>query len=117
MTDQTTATVIRLTDFRRRKSITCFSRLELNLLINVYSRRVISGEWKAYALDHDESAARFSIFANAHAQPLYAVIKTAHPTRRRKRFTVLQGASKIAESDTLAQVLAPFGRKLRIISG
>jgi hypothetical protein len=117
MTDQTTATVIRITDFRRRKSITCFSRQELNLLINVYSRRVISGEWKAYALNHEEDLARFFIFANAHAQPLYAITKTAHPSRRRRRFTVTQGPRKIAEGDTLAQVLAHFGRQLRLISG
>lgn len=117
MTDQTTATVIRIKDFRRRRSLTCFSRQELNLLVSIYSRRVISGEWKAYALDHDDETARFSIFTNAHAQPLYTIVKLAQPSRRRRRFTVTQGPRKIAEGDTLSQALALFARDLRIISG
>jgi hypothetical protein len=117
MTDQTTATVIRIKDYRRRRSLTCFSRQELNLLISIYSRRVISGEWKAYALDHDDGTARFSIFTNAHAQPLYTIVKLAQPSRRRRRFTVTQGPHKVAEGDTLSQALAHFGRELRIIPG
>lgn len=117
MTDQTTATVIRIKDFRRRRTLTCFSRQELNLLVSIYSRRVISGEWKAYALDHDDDGARFSIFTNAHAQPLYTIVKLAQPSRRRRRFTLTQGPRKIAEGDTLDQALAHFGRELRIISG
>lgn len=117
MTDQTTATVIRIKDFRRRRSLTCFSRQELNLLVSIYSRRVISGEWKAYALDHDDGTARFSIFTNAHAQPLYTIVKLAQPSRRRRRFTVTQGPRKVAEGDTLSTALALFGRDLRVISG
>lgn len=117
MTDQSTATVIRIRDFRRQGKLTVFSRQELTLLLSVYSRRVISGEWKAYALDHSEGAAQFSIFTNAHAQPVYAVVKLAQPSRRRRRFTLMQGVRKAAEGDTLADVLKVFGRGLRLVSG
>ncbi len=117
MTDQSIATVVRIRDFRRQRKLTAFSRQELNLLLAVYSRRVISGEWKAYALDHGETAAQFSIFTNAHAQPVFAVVKLAHPSRRRRRFTLNQGARKVADGETLAEVLAFFGRNLRLISG
>lgn len=117
MTDQSISTVVRIRDFRRHRKLTVFSRQELTLLLAVYSRRVISGEWKAYALDHGETAAQFSIFTNAHAQPVYAVLKLAQPSRRRRRFTLTQGVRKIAEGDSLAEVLARFGRGLRLVSG
>lgn len=116
MTDHTIAQVYRLADFRRRKKLVCFSRQELNLLLSVYSRRVISGQWRAYAIDHEPGMAQFSIFANAHAQPLYTIIKLAAPSRRLRQYTVIKGPSKLAEADSLAQALACFGRELRVIS-
>lgn len=117
MTDQSTSTVVRIRDFRRQRKLTTFSRQELYLLLAVYSRRVISGEWKAYALDHGETAAQFSIFTNAHALPVYTLVKLAQPSRRRRRFTLTQGARRIAEGDSLAEVLSGFGRGLRLVSG
>lgn len=116
MTEQTAATVYRLSDFRKRKKPTCFSRQELYLLLSVYSRRVISGEWKAYALNLEPGMAQFSIFANAHAQPLYRVVKLASPTRRNRQYAVMAGSTKVAQADTLAQVLAYFGRGFKVVS-
>lgn len=117
MTDQSIASVVLIRDYRNRRKLTAFSRPELNLLISVYSRRVISGEWKAYALDHGEAAAKFSIFTNAHAQPVYTVTKLANPSRRRKRFTICQGVRKVAEADVLKDALAYFRKNLRLVSG
>jgi hypothetical protein len=116
MTEQTSATVYRLKDYRQRKKPTCFSRQELYLLLSVYSRRVISGEWKAYALDLAPAKAQFSIFANAHAQPLFQVVKLASPSKRNRKYAVLKGATKVAQADTLAQALAYFGRPLKVVS-
>ena len=116
MTEQTPATVYRLNGYRKRKKPTCFSRQELYLLLSVYSRRVISGEWKAYALDLDPLKAQFSIFANAHAQPLYQVVKLASATKRNRKYAVLKGTTKVAQADTLPQVLAYFGHSRRVVS-
>lgn len=110
------ATVYRLADFRRRKKLLCFTREEMNLLLSVYSRRVISGEWKAYALDHEPGMAQFSIFVNARAQPLYSIVKFSAPSRRVGRFVVIKGPSKIAQGDNLAEVLAVFDRELQLVS-
>ena len=110
------ATVYRLTDFRRRRDVVSFTRQELNLLLSVYSRRVISGVWKAYAIDHEHGMAQFSIFANAHAQPLFTVVKFTAPSKRTRKYVVLKGPNKVAESDMLAQALAYFGRDLKVVS-
>ncbi len=113
---RTMATVYRISDFRDRGKAVCFTRQELDLLLSVYSRRVIAGEWKAYALDQRPGMAQFSIFANARARPLYAVVKRAAPGRRTRRYAVLKNGGKVAEADVLAQALAYFARDLRLVS-
>jgi hypothetical protein len=39
-----------------------FTRAELNLLLSLYSRHVMSGEWRDYAIDRQDDMAVFSIF-------------------------------------------------------
>lgn len=110
--------VYRLADYRRknRKGVFCFTRHELDLLLSIYSRRVISGEWKAYAIDHEGGMAQFSIFVHAHAHPLYAVVKFAAPSNRVRKFVIFKGNEKIAQADTLSAALAVFERKLKLVS-
>ena len=109
-------TVCRLSDFRRTKSLFCFSRQELDKLLSIYSRKVISGEWKAYAISHEGGMAQFSIFAHARARPLYTVVKLRRPPARLRRFSVMQGDRKVAQADTLEQVLNVFARSLKLVT-
>ena len=37
---------------KKRKPPVFFNRQELRQLLEVYSRRVVAGEWKDYAIDH-----------------------------------------------------------------
>jgi len=108
--------VYRLAHYKRRKHVFCFTRPELNLLLSLYSRRVIAGDWKAYALDHEGGVAQFSIFSHARAQPLYTVIKSRRTSERAPRYSVLQGSSKISQSDTLSGALTVFERNLKLVS-
>jgi hypothetical protein len=56
------ADMLSLADHRRRPSRVGFSRGELQRILNLYSRRVASGEWRDYAIDHmDNMAALFTI--------------------------------------------------------
>jgi hypothetical protein len=59
-----------------------FNRHELNRILQVYSRRVMSGEWLDYALAWDERGAVFSIFGAASSLPVYAVIKRPRHLRK-----------------------------------
>ena len=57
------ADLVRLNDHRRNKGRrVTFDRQELRQLLDVYSRRVASGEWKDYAIDMGNGSAVFSIF-------------------------------------------------------
>ncbi|MFI4987675.1 MAG: DUF2794 domain-containing protein, partial [Alphaproteobacteria bacterium] len=71
------AKLVRLDDFKRRRSLVHFTRQELNRLLQIYSRRVASGEWRDYAIHHDTARARFLVFRHRLEGPAYTVVKWA----------------------------------------
>ena len=97
-----------------RKTIVTFARPELNQLIAVYSRHVIAGDWKAYAIDHGEGAAIFSVFQHALAKPLYSIVKLAGQ-RRNGQWLIMSGGERLRRSATLEGALELFERKLKLV--
>ena len=70
---------IRLSDYRKRgKSRVTFDKYELRQLLNVYSRRVASGEWRDYAIDIKSGSAVFSIFRSTFDSPLFSIAKLSN---------------------------------------
>ena len=113
------AKVFRLSDFQaRNKKKRCiyFNRLELNQLLSIYSQRVIAGEWKAYAIDHGDGAALFSVFLHAKAQPLYSIIKLADGSRRQGDWLIVSGGRKLRQATNLGDLLKLFEQRLRLVS-
>ena len=105
----------RLADRRTRKRIVSFTRGELSRLLNVYSLRVASGEWRDYAIDFRPGMAIFSIFRHTAEQPLFAIAKV--PGTAQGGYMVYNGPRKLAHGDTLEDVLRVFDRKLRVLLG
>ncbi len=108
--------VVRFADHKRRMAVFCFTRPELDLLLSLYSRRVIAGVWKAYAIDHEGGIAQFSIFSHARARPLYTIVKRRRSSDRSPSYMVLKENAKIAQSDNLSGALAVFDRDLKLVS-
>ena len=55
--------------------ITSFSREELNHILALYGRKVVSGQWKDYAIDTLKDQAIFSIFKKSNEMPQYTIHK------------------------------------------
>ncbi len=109
---------IRLDAFRRRGRGVYFNRRELNLLLDVYSRRVAQGEWRDYAINQGHDRAVFSIFRHSADRPLFAVAKFAPGAHRQGDFAVSMGPRLVKQGKTLTDVLAVFKRKtIRIVAG
>ena len=108
--------VCRFADYKRRMRVFCFTRPELSLLLSLYSRRVIAGVWKAYAIDHEGGMAQFSIFSHARGRPLYTIVKRRQPSAPSPNYFVLKNNAKIAQSDNLSGALAIFERDLKLVS-
>jgi hypothetical protein len=105
------ATVFRLSDLRRRVRPVFFSRAELNQLLSLYSRQVMRGEWRDYAIDQHDGAALFSVFRHTQEGALYTIIKTAAGAGRQGDFVLLCGRHRLA-SGALSEVLSGLKRKV-----
>jgi hypothetical protein len=107
--------LFRLADQKARRRIVAFDRRELSKLLNLYSLRVASGEWRDYAIDFRPGMAIFSIFRHTAEQPLFAIAKV--PGGNNAGYVVYNGPRKLAHGDSLEDVLSVFDRKLRLLLG
>lgn len=94
---------------------TFFSRSELCKLLGLYSRRVVNGEWRDYAIDHDATQATVSFYRNAAEHPAYAITKTAGHKGRPGLFVLKAGLQQITQSPSLEEVIGAVERQPRLV--
>jgi hypothetical protein len=116
MTRQTME-LFRLADYRAKRKTIYFNRIELNQLLAVYSRQVIRGEWRDYAIDHRDGFALFSVFRHSQESPAYSIMKCVGGNNRQGDFLVYCGRQKLRAGKTLGEVLDIFQRKPALIRG
>ena len=92
-----------------------FTRTELNLLLSLYSRRVSSGEWRDYAIDHRRGHAAFSVFRHSRDQAIYRIFKL-EGSDRRCQYQVTAGSRRLRTASSLREVLRLFEPKLRLVT-
>jgi len=109
------ADVVRLPDSRRPPKRVFFNRNELNRLLSLYSRRVMSGEWRDYAIDHGPGRATFSIFRHAAERPAYAITKLVGSGRKPPRFALAAGPRTLMQSPSIDDVVALLDQQLRLV--
>lgn len=107
--------VVRLSEYRHRRHRTYFTRGELSALLGLYSSRVISGEWRDYAIDHAMGLALFSVFRHTMDRPLYTIAKTAGP--RGTEFALFDGRRRLKRSAALTDIIADLNARLRLVKG
>lgn len=98
---------------RRPSKATYFSRYELNRLLSLYSRRVISGEWRDYAIDQRDGMAIFSVFRHTHDRPLFSIAKRTGPP---EEFVVMSGRKGLRRVGSLDDALRIFEEKIKIVT-
>ena len=93
-----------------------FDRNELNRILSLYSRRVIAGEWRDYAIELERDGAVFAIYRRSCDAPLYRVVKRARAAFKPARYLVTGGGRVLSCGDSLESVLAVFERaRLRLV--
>jgi hypothetical protein len=115
MTRQTVE-LFRLADHKAKHKTVYFNRAELGQLLGVYSRAVIRGEWRDYAIDHRDGFALFSIFRHSHESPTFAVMKTASG-KTPGEYVLYSGRRKLRAARTLAEIVELLQRKPTLVSG
>jgi hypothetical protein len=110
------ATVLALGDYRMRRRTVYFTRPELNQLLGLYSRHVIRGEWRDYAIDHRDGMALFSVFRRAQEAPLYSIVKTVGSPERPAEFAVQRGRQRLRAARSLPEALEFFSTHLSLVA-
>lgn len=72
-----------------------FDRKELQTILNLYGRKVVSGEWRDYALDFLRDRALFSIYKRASERPLYVVEKNPRLRLKQGQYMVLNQEGRV----------------------
>jgi hypothetical protein len=110
------AMVLAFGDYRTRQRTIYFTRPELNQLLGLYSRHVIGGEWRDYAIDHRDGMALFSVFRHSQEGPVYSIVKTAASADRPAEFKVQRGRQKLRAGHSLAEALDFFRTRLSLVA-
>jgi len=108
------ALIFRLSDYRRRhKARISFNRSELSQLLSLYSTRVAAGEWRDYAIDHENGMAVFSIFRRTSERPAFSICKTI--SSKGQLFSVFDATRRLNRSANLADALTIFDKRPRLV--
>jgi len=91
-----------------------FDKRELRQLLGLYSRRVMTGEWRDYAIDFGPKGAVFSVFRRTAEQPLFAIWKLAGG-RERGRYVLAIGAAILCRAQSLGEIVRFFDDKPRLV--
>lgn len=81
------------------------------MLLNVYGRKVSSGEWRDYAMDMLRDRACFSIYRRTSERPQFVVEKNPKLRNRQGQYSVTNHEGRILkrghELDRVLRVLDP----------
>ena len=94
-----------------------YSRGELGTILSAYSARVAAGEWRDYALDHQNGIAMFSIFRHTHETPLFVIEKRQRHPKEAAQFLLRDQARVLCKSGRLSDLINYFSKLPRLVSG
>ena len=118
MSSRSSTNVVPLTPVHTPKpeEIVSFHRRDLDILLQFYSARVGTGEWRDYAIDMLKDRAVFSVYRRASEMPLYRVEKNPKLARRQGAYSIVDANGTILKrGHDLNQVLKLFERQLKLV--
>lgn len=103
---------------RPRSPRVAFQKAEMQPILDVYGRLVISGQARDYAIGMEKDQAIFAIFRRAAEQPTWRIEKVPALRARQGQYVVYGSAGQVLRrGHDLRQVLKVFEtRKFEIVS-
>ena len=100
---------------KNEKNIIYFSKYELKIILNFYSKQVSNGLWRDYAIDNLKNESLFSIYKHTFDQPLYQIIKISKKDYGKKPYFIIRNYRKILDkSDFIDLLLTRFEKSLSL---
>jgi len=93
-----------------------FNRRDIDMLIQFYSARVSTGEWRDYAIDMLKDRAVFSVFKRASEVPIYTIEKQPKLARKQGEWSVINASGLVLKRGRdLRQVLKVLDKKPKLV--
>jgi hypothetical protein len=94
-----------------------FNRQEFTKILELYGRKVATGEWRDYAIDQQSEQAVFSVYRRTSETPLYRIVKQPKLARKQGAYSVVAATGLILKrGHDLANVLRVLDKGLRVVS-
>ena len=72
-----------------------FIKKELQAILNLYARKVSSGDWKDYGLSINKREITFDVYQRASETPIYRISKKLRPKNKVDKFYILDRNGKV----------------------
>ncbi len=94
-----------------------FNRRDIETLMQFYSKRVGTGEWRDYAMDMLKDQAVFSVYKRASEVPIYTVHKTPKLASRQGEWSLVNANGLVLKrGKDLKQVLKVLDGNSKVVS-
>ena len=74
-----------------------FIKKELQSILNLYARKVSSGDWKDYGLSINKKEITFDVYQRASEKPVYRISKNLNPKNKAEKFYILDRNGRIVK--------------------
>ena len=88
-----------------RKRDIFFSKIELQLILNLYAEMVSSGEWKDYGLTITKREVSFNVYYRTSEFPVYRITKNLKPKKENEKYLIKDAQNKIINNSENLQNL------------
>ena len=72
-----------------------FVKKELQTILNLYARKVSSGDWKDYGVSVYKKEITFDVYQRASEKPIYRISKNLNPKTKTEKFYILDKNGRI----------------------
>ena len=101
-----------------RKRDIFFSKVELQLILNLYAEMVSSGEWKDYGLTITKREVSFNVYYRTSEFPIYRITKNLKPKKENEKYLIKDAQNKIInKSENLQNLIKKIiWKKFRLVN-
>tara|TARA_Y100001970_G_scaffold222261_1_gene273282 strand:- start:3921 stop:4265 length:345 start_codon:yes stop_codon:yes gene_type:complete len=77
-----------------------FIKKELQIILNLYAKKVSAGDWKDYGLSINKREITFDIYQRASDKPIYRISKNLNPKFKTEKFYIFDKNGKIVKKSS-----------------
>tara|TARA_B100001123_G_C15334770_1_gene1032433 strand:+ start:3788 stop:4129 length:342 start_codon:yes stop_codon:yes gene_type:complete len=83
-----------------------FIKQELKTILDLYAKKVSSGDWRDYSVSVNKKEISFDVYQRASERPVFRISKNLNPRSRNEKFYVLDKSGKVIKrSENLEKLI------------